>query len=111
MNKAPAVRGLGGEVRLGKPIVHSTGTLLMDEVDLHPRGALLPPEQRQARPAQLDGHLVLDDPAQRAIAEADPARVDAVLADGHERARAVARSTMREVRTAMGLGGAGVKKP
>jgi tryptophanyl-tRNA synthetase len=43
----------------------------------------------------------------RAALEAEPARVDAVLADGNERARQVAAATMAEVRDAMNLGGAG----
>ena len=49
--------------------------------------------------------------ARRAALEAEPAAVDAVLADGNERARDVAAATMREVRSAMGLGGVVVKKP
>lgn len=43
--------------------------------------------------------------------ERDPARVDAVLADGNQRAREVAVATMREVRSALGLGGLAGKKP
>ena len=43
----------------------------------------------------------------RGALEADPARVDAVLADGNERARQVAAATMAEVRAAMALGGEG----
>jgi tryptophanyl-tRNA synthetase len=45
--------------------------------------------------------------ARRAELEAEPERVDAVLADGNERARSVAAATMTEVRAAMGLGGTG----
>jgi tryptophanyl-tRNA synthetase len=47
----------------------------------------------------------------RAELVANPAAVDAVLQDGNERARSVARATMREVRTAMGLGGLAVQQP
>jgi tryptophanyl-tRNA synthetase len=43
--------------------------------------------------------------ARRAELEASPEKVDAILRDGNERARDKARSTMREVRSAMGLGG------
>jgi tryptophanyl-tRNA synthetase len=42
---------------------------------------------------------------QRATLEADPKRVDAVLQDGNQRARETAHQTMREVRSALGLGG------
>ncbi|UCE04199.1 MAG: tryptophan--tRNA ligase [Candidatus Latescibacterota bacterium] len=41
----------------------------------------------------------------RATLEADPARVDAILQDGNQRARETAHQTMREVRSALGLGG------
>jgi tryptophanyl-tRNA synthetase len=37
--------------------------------------------------------------------EADPERLDAILADGNARAGAKAAATMREVRAALGLGG------
>ena len=43
----------------------------------------------------------------RAELEQRPERVDAVLADGNERARATAEETMRQVRAAMNLGGLG----
>jgi tryptophanyl-tRNA synthetase len=43
----------------------------------------------------------------RAELEAHPQRVDAVLADGNDRARTVAAGTMREVRAALGLAGKG----
>jgi tryptophanyl-tRNA synthetase len=43
--------------------------------------------------------------ARRAELAADPAILDAILADGAARARAVARPTMQRVRTAMGFGG------
>ena len=39
----------------------------------------------------------------RAELEADPARVDQIIADGAERARAVARETLNEVKTKIGL--------
>ena len=41
--------------------------------------------------------------ARRGELERDPDALDAILADGAERARAVAEPTMRQVRTAMGL--------
>jgi tryptophanyl-tRNA synthetase len=41
----------------------------------------------------------------RAALEADSARVDAVLQDGNARARETASQTMREVRSALGMGG------
>jgi tryptophanyl-tRNA synthetase len=49
--------------------------------------------------------------ARRTELEGHPETVDAVLTNGNERARIVAAATMRDVRSAMGLGGLAVKKP